>query len=173
MTPSLEYSLIGLTLCVAACSSSSPANGGTGGGGGEAGNACVLLTQDQVSQDVGVSVGGGDSTGDPHLCLWSWDDPNDPLSIVNVIIMNNISLSTFDEGVNGSGGGLTFTPVSGVGDGAHYVDAGVLGTSLDFKKGNLVFSTSVSAMGSAQSQYSMTTIQADEKTLALDVLSSL
>ena len=60
---------------------------------------------------------------------------------------------------------MTITQVSGVGDAAYYVDAGVGFVVLNVRKGQTTFSTSVLLKGASND-----TVMAGEKTLAMAVL---
>jgi hypothetical protein len=181
-----------LVAAVIGCSSSSgssgTAAGGGGGGTGGAGggcpagaspnacfgtcNPCTRLTDAQVNAAVGVTVspgsqypdGGG---GDSHSCTWIQYTP-----LVQVLLDSNVNADTFSKICGApSGGGLTVTPVAGVGDSACYTQIqGLGGPILNFERGCWGYSLSISG---PSAQFPDATMEADEKTLALDALPNL
>lgn len=135
---------------------------------------CTLLTTDQVSAAIGMTVGAPDNgtgkNGDPHNCVWTSGSGTDK---VTVYLTTNIEPPSFEGTCGGKpSNGVTTTPVSGVGDAACYtVIAEGIGTDLNFQKNCWAYSISISATGALQSMFTKDTIEADEKTLAQEVAS--
>lgn len=155
---------------------------GTGGGGGSGGGGqgvvadpCTLLTQAQVAGVVGVAVGAGDSSQDSHACAFTYHDPTDELGLVSATVTDNVRASEVTKDCQApSGNGMTITSVSGVGDVACFVDAGILGTNITFATGGQGYEVSVLALGTnMKGQFPNATAQAMEKALALDVVAKV
>ncbi len=191
--PALAFVLL---MLLAACSSSSSSGTGTptaGGGAttsaatatgapsaaetatatannaGQVPDPCSLLTQDEVAAATGEPVGPGSNVKDPHACEFEYDDPTDPVSLVIATITDNVDMEVIREDQQGSGAGFTITPVTDVGDEAYYSE--LAGTAiLDFRKGDLVFETSVTPIGNLGSRFTTDIQEAAEKQMALDAL---
>jgi hypothetical protein len=138
---------------------------------------CTLLTTDQVSAAVGVTVGAPDNGtgmgGDPHNCVWTYKAAAPSTDKVTVYLTTNIAPPSFEGTCGGKpSNGVTTTAVSGVGDTACYtVIAEGIGTNLNFQKNCWAYSISISATGTLKSMFTNDTIEADEKTLAQEVAS--
>lgn len=147
--------------------------GGQGGGGTKAvPDPCSLLTQAQVAGVVAVAV--GPAKEESHTCSFTYQDPTKVLDQVAASVSDNIQVSQITKDCQApSGHGITITSVSGVGDVACFVDAGILGAHITFASGGLGFEVSVLAFGSLQAQYATATAEGMEKALALDVIAAL
>jgi hypothetical protein len=138
---------------------------------------CTLLTQDQVSAALGVTVGAPDNGtgkgGDPHSCVWTYQAAAPSTDKVTVYLTTNIDPPSFESTCdNKATNGLTITPVSGVGDVACYtIVADMLGTNLTFQKNCWAYTVSIAATGTLTSMFTNDTIEADEKTLAMEIAS--
>jgi hypothetical protein len=132
---------------------------------------CSLLTQGQVAAAAGREVEPGGTPNNPLACEWTYNDPNDIVGVVRFTLTTNVDISSFTEGDRpGSDGGLTVTDVSGVGDAAYYIDTGIGGVILAFRKGNLAFDASLIAGGNQSASFDNDTAKPIEKTLAQEVL---
>ena len=188
--------VVGIVLlaAVAGCSSSGSAGGGSGGAGGTSAtssgsctsaaaskgcfgscDACTVLTQAQVTAAVGVSVDAGDNAGDDHSCDWAHNDSSGiPDTQVSVDV--NINTETFEKICHPTGAladaGISVTAAPGVGDDACFVQIQGLGSpDLTFLEGCWAYTISILATTSPPPADA--TIEADEKTLALDALPNL
>lgn len=181
-----------MALVVAACGSSAAsaaptaAGGGPGGassaaptsgpatpagsvaapGGGVPADPCSLLTQAEVSAALGVSVGAGSSAGDPRSCEWMG-------ATANAIVTINVgtTFSSLCGAPSNAAAGIKIVQVSGVGDGACYIETTLLGlgTNLTFEKGGQVYSLAVNLTA----QTTTAAAEAAEKTLSLGALAKL
>jgi hypothetical protein len=137
---------------------------------------CTLLTQDQVSAAVGVMVGAPDNGtgkgGDPNNCVWTYQG-SASTDKVTVYLTTNVDPPSFEATCGGKpSNGVKTTAVSGVGDTACYtVIAEGIGTDLNFQKNCWAYSISIAATGTLTSMFTNGTIEADEKTLAQEVVS--
>ncbi len=132
-----------------------------------AADACSFLTRDQVSTVLGVPVGDGKlvSLSDPHVCEWSV--PGGPTLTAKKVVLTITTMRAFSQGKTPIPG-ITKTPVSRLGDGAYYVTAPDLGTTLNFRKERAAFSVSVKGSG-----FSVDQIKEKEKTLGQTILVNL
>lgn len=192
MAPKMTLSLlVGAALVAAGCSTSSvPGStgpgataggvvqtaaatsqaGSSGGVGTSVTGPCSLLTQAEVSAVVGQAVGPGSNATNSHECDWQY--PADGIPTIQVSIgFEDGSLASFCDVPSNSGLGISITQVSGVGDGACFIEMAGLaaGSNLTFAKGGQVFTTAVILGPNATSA----TIQAANKSLALDALARL
>jgi hypothetical protein len=137
-------------------------------------NPCALLTPAQVSTTMGLTVGAGKQEGQFDC---EWDEPG-----ANVVRGQRVFLH-----VLGAAGsltpaqrfdtikmplpvkGITKAPLNGVGDDAVYVIRGSTPPELTVKKGDSVFQVRIQGLPTAETN----SIEAEEKTLALDVLANL
>jgi len=132
-----------------------------------AGDACSLLTQDQVSTVLGVPVGAGKliSLNNPRMCGWSV--PGGSTLTAKSVVLTISTMKSFAQGKTPIPG-VTKSHISGVGDEAYYVTSAGLGTTLNVRKESTAFSISVKGSG-----FSVEQIKAKEKTLAQTILTSL
>ena len=128
------------------------------------GDACALLTQAQVSTALGVQVAPGQRLVPKSPLSCGWSQPGGPKLMAKKLVLQLMTQRQFDLGKTPYQG-ITKTPVSGIGDDAYYVTASGLGTALSVKKG--AFYVQVKVGGA---DFSLDTIKATEKTLALEVL---
>jgi hypothetical protein len=175
MHPRIAIVFIGAVLLVGACTSATTPGGtapaGAGGGGGATiTDPCSLLTQSEVSAVVGHPVGPGTSDVEPKTCDWQF--PADGVPSIQATI--NIEGGTLSDTCNKPSNpalGLTITQVSGVGDGACFLELAGLGagTNLTFGKNGQLFSTGV-VLGVNATREQI--LEAD-KALALDALARI
>ena len=136
-------------------------------------DACLLLTQAQVSDAVGAAVGAGSHVNAQFVKTCTWT-PTGSAKDIKAVTLNLQTADSYDSGKKqlelakgaGVGEGVTLTPASGIGDDAYYITTGNI-TQLFFKKGTLAFKVAI--YGALPSDKAM----AAEKTLALDVASKL
>ena len=103
--------------------------------------ACELLTQDRVSQALGIPVGAGTAIARPGTCQWFGKGKFATLTIT-LAKNNQTPVDQFNAGKASKLAGITVEPVSGVGDDAYYVYfAGTTraGSGLVVKKGDSTF----------------------------------
>jgi hypothetical protein len=116
--------------CESAAPGESSIPGETPGSSESASQFCVLLTSDEIQSVIGSPV--IDGSGDATSCGWASADPNS----ATLIIVQDLSLSDFDDLKATSVPGLTNTPVSGVGDDAFTQTLADTVTTLYMKKGD-------------------------------------
>jgi hypothetical protein len=128
-----------------------------------------------VAGVVGFAVDPGDSSEDSHACAFNYHDPADDLGLLSATVTVNVRATEVTKDCQApSGNGLTITSVSGVGDVACLVDAGVLGTHITFATGGQGYEVSVLALGTnLHPKFPGPTAEAMEKALALDVIAKL
>ena len=129
-------------------------------------DACLLLTQAQISAELGVSVEAGEHVvaSAPGLCGWA--PPGGPAINGRKVVLNLKTTEAFNIGKTPIKG-ITKTPVSGIGDDAYYTTASGLGTTLSVIKGDVAFNIAL------HGDFPVDQIKAKEKTLALQILSKL
>jgi hypothetical protein len=127
-------------------------------------DACSLITADEASAAIGgepVDPGAPPEPG-ANSCLFT----SHPAQGID---LNSVEISITGAGVfkpdQKSIPGLTFTPVSGVGDAAYYVSMGAGHVVLNVSKGQSTFSASVLLKDASDSQ-----LMDAEKTLAMLIL---
>ena len=131
---------------------------------------CTLLTAAQVSAVLGVSVG----EGQPRLstlCEWSEPGKSAPGSKKATLTLQNPQAFAFAK-TPVPGGGITKTPVSGVGDEAIFGTTANIAAVLTVKKGDVVFVVRVYGFP-IDAGKPLEDVQAKEKTLALEIVSKL
>jgi hypothetical protein len=85
-----------------------------------AGDACSLLTQSQVSEALGTSVGAGAPIASPSSCQWAGKGKIATLTVTQPL-GGKSAVDRFNAGKAGGLAGITREPASGVGDDAYYV----------------------------------------------------
>jgi hypothetical protein len=103
--------------------------------------ACELLTQDRVSQALGVPVGAGSPIARPGACQWFGKGRFTTLTIT-LPKNNQTPVDQFNAGKASKLAAVTVEPVSGVGDEAYFVHfAGTTkaGVGLVVRKGASTF----------------------------------
>jgi hypothetical protein len=194
LTPVL---VLGATLLIAACSSSSdsssgsatplsngssntsaasagasstptatPQPNGNSPSQGQVTDACSLLTQAEVAAATGVAVGPGVSQNDGKQCMFEYTDPSDALSGLDASIAIDFDPVAFREDQQLPAG---ITAVTGIGDEAYFTTSGPTGL-LDFRKGTLLFETSVLTAGTVTHRFPADAQQAADKAMALAAL---
>jgi hypothetical protein len=141
------------TLCIVmACA--------TGTSYGASVNPCSLLTEEQVSAALGVTVGPGSSTMAMNHCQWF---PKDHMQKGSVLLSleNEQGLAAAKIAL-----GREVTTVSGVGDDAVQDTTQGTRTVLTVKKGNTYFAIRVSGLPVEQAKLI-------EKTLAMEIVKKL
>jgi len=116
-------------------------------------DACVLLTQQQVSAVLGVSVQAGKQVS-VRICQWEQSDAIAPNSkrVLLTIFGQMGSLSPVDRFNNSKTQvrGVTKDPVSGVGDDAVFIST--MGLALNVRSGAAAFQIRVSGAKLTQDQ---------------------
>jgi len=110
-----------------------------------AGDACMLLTDAQVTAALGVTVSTGTPIGLPTSCQWAGKGKIATLTANNTI-GGKTALERFDTGKNSNLPGIKVEPVSGVVDDAYYVfysGTNRAGLGLVVKKGKNAFEVRV------------------------------
>jgi hypothetical protein len=103
--------------------------------------ACQMLTQAQLSEATGATIGAGAPISRPGTCQWSGGGKIVTLTI-NELKNGKSPVDQFDAGKASTMAGVTVEPVAGVGDDAYYVYfAGTTraGCGLVVKKGTSAF----------------------------------
>jgi len=125
---------------------------------------CSLLTPAQVGAALGVTVGAGKALA-PTLCEWKPEGQSGPKTPkLDVTIQTP---RAFEAAKTQVGGGITKTPVSGVGDEAVSGTTPKFATVLTVKKGDFVFVVHVFPFSDGDE------MKAKEKALALQVLAKI
>jgi hypothetical protein len=129
-------------------------------------DACSLLTQAQISAELGVPVEAGEHVvaSAPGLCGWA--PPGGPTINGRKVVLSLKTTEAFNIGKTPIKG-IIKTPVSGIGDDAYYTTASGLGTNLSVRKGDVAFNIAL------HGDFPVDRIKAKEKTLALQILSKL
>jgi hypothetical protein len=139
-------------------------------------NPCTRLSDDQVAAVVGMSGVKGTWNGD--VCEWDYFDAAGDVSF-GIELGVNIDYATFQDlchSGGGADGGITLTPVAGVGDDACIIttSVGALGSfELDFLKGCFGYSVTVAGPAGKSPPFPDAMAQAYEKALALDAVPNL
>lgn len=144
-------------------------NGGGGAGGATVTDPCSLLTQAEVSAAIGQQVGPGSSVDDSKSCDWPYPASGEPTGQATIGLEDGALSDMCGSIANGLG--VTVTQVSGVGDGACFIEFSGFhaGTHLTFGLGGQTFSTGVMLGPDATSDQ----LLAADKALALAVLAHL
>jgi hypothetical protein len=112
------------------------------------GDACLVLTRQQITDVLGVSVDPGEHVG-PGAALCSWGEPGDPRHVGKHVLLTLYrsvgKISPVERFENGKMpiGGIQKTPVSGIGDDAYYIDTPGFGLGLNVRKRNSAFQIKV------------------------------
>src|SRR5436190_19279714 len=81
--------------------------------------ACQLLTQAQLNEATGATIGAGTAISRPGTCQWTGAGKIVTLTITE-LKNGKTPVDSFNEGKKGMAG-VTIEPVSGVADDAYYV----------------------------------------------------
>ena len=130
---------------------------------GPSDDACLLLTQAQVTAALGVSVGAGSHMPPKYVRMCYWAQPNSAPPAKSATLM----LKTANDFENAKKLMAPITPVSGLGDDAYYAPMGNRMVVLFAKKGNAAFNVTVGGNFPIDQQ------KAIEKTLASQIASKL
>ena len=105
-------------------------------------DACALLTRDEVSAALGVTVEAGKRlvATNPVSCVWA--PAGGPTIVGKKLVLTLMTEHSFEVGKTPVPH-IAKTPVSGIGDDAYYVTAGGLGTALSVRKGTSFFQVKV------------------------------
>jgi hypothetical protein len=131
---------------------------------------CSLITQNQMSAALGVSVDSGKALPGGKTCQWRQPSakPGDEVFIVDVSI---IDMHAFDIGktaaATAGARGPTATPISGLGDDAYYYVLARV-TEIRLKKGNSFLGVRVSGGRKPIEEY-----EAKEKAVASAIVPKL
>ena len=135
-------------------------------------DACLLLTQAQVNDALGISFGAGTHVTQQFVKTCTWT-PTASSKDVKAVTLNIQPGDTFEHGKQqlelantAAGGGVKITSAAGIGDDAYYITTSPTITNLMFKKGTLAFKVSIYGLPSDKAM-------AAEKSLALEVISKL
>jgi len=112
---------------------------------GAADDACALLTPEQVSAALGISVSAGTHISGPASCQWMGKGKWATLTITQPL-NGKSALDRYNSGKASSLPGITKEPVTDVGDDAFYVyfsGTTRAGLGLVVKKGNASFEVRV------------------------------
>jgi hypothetical protein len=135
-------------------------------------DACSLLTQEQVSTALGVSVGPGEKTLPNSSAICGWEVPGQKTSDrkrVLLSIYTQLGSLTPAQRFNTAKTpiqGIPKEPVNGVGDDAIFATTAGFGTGLIFRKGDAAFDLRVYG-------FPLDQLKIKEKELALKVLTKL
>jgi predicted GNAT family acetyltransferase len=133
-------------------------------------DACSLLTQDQVSAALGVSVTAGAHPVESMRYECDWSEPGKAIQGKHVMLnimgqMGSLTPAQRFENAKAPVRGITKTPLTGVGDDAYYIVAGTRVT-LNVKRGSSVIQIIVTGVPAEQGQ-------AIAKTLAQNAVTKL
>lgn len=140
-------------------------------------DACSLLTQAEISAVVGVQVGPGSHIAPTSSKMCQWAPPGGAtVEFANVLLTLESAASwqsakamlqaVANAPNNNKKGGITMTPISGIGDDALYSSVGNY-TKLIVKKGDAVFQLVITSKAPIEKKREM------EKALASKVLAKL
>lgn len=141
-------------------------------------DACPLLTAAEISAVVGVSVAAGTHITPTYLKSCQWEPPGGATVQFGGVLLTLDSAASWQNAKamlqavanapnnNSKKGGITMTPVSGVGDDALYSSVGNY-TKLIVKKGDVAFQIVITSKDPIEKKRDM------EKALASKVLSKL
>jgi hypothetical protein len=140
-------------------------------------DACPLLTPAEISAVVGVSVGAGTHITPTYLKSCQWEPPGGATVQLGNVLLALESAASWQSAKamlqavanapnNTKKGGITMTPVSGIGDDALYSSVGNY-TKLIVKKGDVAFQIVISSNAPIEKKRDM------ERALASKVLSKL
>ena len=107
-------------------------------------DACALLTDNQVSAAIGVAVQSGKPMG-VHMCQWEQSGASfaKATRVLLTVFGQMGSMSPVDRFNNSKAaiGGITKTPVTGVGDDAVFIST--MGVALNVRSGSSAFQVRV------------------------------
>jgi hypothetical protein len=127
--------------------------------GSAAARPCALLTPAQVGGAIGAAVGAGEAIGDTGC---QWIGKANPAVRASLVLWPGSAFAWMSEPL----AGVTKTHAGGIGEGAIYSTVGSL-TSLSVKQGTTSFIIRLYGIAGRATQ------EAEEKTLALEVLKGL
>ena len=135
-------------------------------------DACALLSQEQASTTLGVSVGPGQRILPTNAAICGWEvagektaDRKRVMLSIYTQLGSRTPVQRFDTAKTPMQG-ITKEPVSGVGDDAIFATTPGLGTGLIFRKGDAAFDLRVYG-------FPLDQVKAKEKELALKVIAKL
>ncbi len=134
-------------------------------------DACLLVTQAQLSAALGVSMDAGKHTTPTYVKTCTWTPAGGATKNLKFVTLNLESGDGFERAkdmmVQMKPKNTVITPASGIGDDAYYTVFGGTIINLMVKKGNVSFKLAI--YGSTDSDKAMTI----EKTIALGIVSKL
>jgi hypothetical protein len=139
-------------------------------------DACSLLTAPQVSSALGTTVGQGQPIMPNNSSICTWTEQGGPPGGGRNVTVSLIAVKSFENGKTPLGG-MTKTPVSGIGDDAYFTESKTMVAGLNVKKGDACFQVrSRSNPDWSKSGKTPASEQKDEgidRTLAIEILKKL
>jgi hypothetical protein len=134
-------------------------------------DACLLVTQAQLSTALGVSMAAGGHTTPTYVKTCTWTPSGGATKSLKFVTLNLESASGYEGAKNmmmqAKAKNVVITPASGIGDDAYYsVFSGTI-TNLMVKKGSVSFKLAIYGSSDAEKAMAM------EKTIALEIVSKL
>ena len=114
-----------------------------------AGDACTLLTPQQVSAILGVPVGEGEHIVPDSLTSCGWMGPGGASIGSKKIVLSLMTARSFQTGKTPVKG-VTESLAPGIGDEAYFVSMPPFGTALSVKKGATYFQLRIAGFPSGQ-----------------------
>jgi hypothetical protein len=132
-------------------------------------DACLLLTQTQMSAALAVSMAAGSHTTPEYLKTCTWAPSGGPTQSLKFVTLDLRPAEGFEDAKKMleqmKPKNVTMTAVSGIGDDAYYTTFGGTITNLMVKKGNISFKLAMYGVASPDKAMAM------EKVLATQILS--
>jgi hypothetical protein len=125
------------------------AAGAAASAGTPAGDACRLLTPQQVSAILGVPVGEGEHIVPDSLTSCGWMGPGGASIGSKKIVLSLMTARSFQTGKTPVKG-VTESLAPGIGDEAYFVSMPPFGTALSVKKGATYFQLRIAGFPSGQ-----------------------
>jgi hypothetical protein len=114
-----------------------------------AGDACTLLTPQQVSAILGIPVGEGEHIVPDSLTSCGWMGPGGASIGSKKIVLSLMTARSFQTGKTPVKG-VTESLAPGIGDEAYFVSMPPFGTALSVKKGTSYFQLRIAGFPSGQ-----------------------
>ncbi|HVA58641.1 MAG: hypothetical protein WBQ26_05300 [Gemmatimonadaceae bacterium] len=137
-------------------------------------DACLFLTQAQLTSVLGVAVGAGTHTTPEYVKTCTWALPGDSARRVQYLTLSfqlgpryAVAKRTMDQMMPRLKVKSSVTAASGIGDDAYYTVMASSYTALNVAKGSVAFKVAM------YGDFPTNKVEAMEKTLALQVLSKL
>lgn len=134
-------------------------------------DACLLVTQAQLSAALGVSMAAGTHTTPTYVKTCTWSPSGGATKSLKFVTLNLEAGDGYERAKNTmvqlKPKNTVITPVSGIGDDAYYIFFGSTITNLMVKKGNVSFKLALYGETAPEKAMAM------EKTLALEIVGKL